>query len=52
MDLAESLKDSSTDFHQTFVIFRQSKINVFEIRRLEIGHSLLPWEPINEGVTD
>ena len=41
--LAEYLKNGSTDFHQTYVIFRQSYIEVFEIKRLKIGHSLLPW---------
>ena len=41
--LAEYLKNSITDFHQTYVIFRQSHIQVFEIKRLKIGHSLLPW---------
>ena len=37
------LKNGSTDFHQTYVIFRQSSIDVPEIKRLKIGHSLLPW---------
>ena len=41
--LAEYLKNDSTDFHSTCVIFRQSHIEVFEIERLKIGHSLLPW---------
>ena len=48
--LAEYLKDGSTDFHQTYVSFTQSYIEVFEIKRFEIGHSLLPWKPIHEGV--
>ena len=40
---AEYLKNDSTDFHQTYVIFRQSSIVSFEIKRLKTGHSLLPW---------
>ena len=40
---AEYLKNSSTDFHQTYLIFRQSSIDVFEIKRLKTAHSLLPW---------
>ena len=35
--LAEYLKNCSTDFHQTYAIL------VFEIKRSNIGHSLLPW---------
>ena len=31
--LAEYLKNNSTDFHQTYVIFRQLYIEVFEIKR-------------------
>ena len=41
--LAEYLKNSTTDFHQTYDIFRQSYMKVFEIKRLKIDHSLLPW---------
>ena len=41
--LAEYLKNGSTDFHQSYVSFRQSYIEVFEIKRLKIDHSLLPW---------
>ena len=40
---AEYLKNSSTDFYQTYLIFRQSSIEVFEIKRLNTGHSLLSW---------
>ena len=50
--LAEYLKNGSTDFHQTYVIFRQLYIKVFEIKRLKTDHSLLPWQPIHEGVLD
>ena len=39
---AEYLKNGSTDFQQTYVIFRQSCIEVFEIKRWNTGHSLLP----------
>ena len=38
--LAEYLKNGSTDFHKTFVNFRPSNIEVSEIKRLKIGHSL------------
>ena len=48
--LAEYLKNSSTDFHQNYVSFRQSYIDVFEIKRLKIDYSLLLWQPIHEGV--
>ena len=41
--LAEYLKNGPTDFHQTYVIFRQVYIEVFEMKRLKIDHSLLPW---------
>ena len=41
--LAEYLKKGSTDFHQTYGSFRQVYIDVFEIKRLKIDHSLLPW---------
>ena len=40
--LAEYLKIGSTDFHQTYVTFRQSYVEV-EIKRLETGLLLLPW---------
>ena len=40
---AEYLKNGSPDFHQTYVIFRQSSIKVFEIKRLKTGHLLFPW---------
>ena len=30
-------------FTKLYVIFRQSYIEVFEIKRLKIDHSLLPW---------
>ena len=36
--LAEYLKNASTDFYQTYVIFRQLYIAVFEIKILKIGH--------------
>ena len=42
MVLAEYLRNGSTDFHQYYVIFRQSYAEVFEIRRLNIGHLSLP----------
>ena len=41
--LAEYLKNGSTDFHQTYVIFKQSYTEVFEIKGLKIGYLLLPW---------
>ena len=41
--LAEYLKNGSPDFHQTYVTFKQSYIKAFEIKRLGIGYSLLPW---------
>ena len=41
--VAEYLKNGSTDFHQAYVIFKQSSIEVFEIKRLKTVHSLLPW---------
>ena len=37
------LKNGSTDFHQTYVIFRQSSKISFEIKGLKTDHSLLPW---------
>ena len=37
------LKKGSIDFHQTYVIFRQSSIVSFEIKTLKTGHLLLPW---------
>ena len=40
---AEYFKNGSADFQQTYVIFRQSYIQVSEIERLKIDHSLLPW---------
>ena len=30
-------------FTKLFLIFRQSYMKVFEMKRLEIGYSLLPW---------
>ena len=36
--LAEYLKNGSTDFYQTYIIFRQLYIKVFEIKILKIGH--------------
>ena len=41
--LAEYLINGSTDFHQINVTFRQSYIEIFEIKRLKIGCALLPW---------
>ena len=45
MVLAEYLKNGSSNRFSpnVNVIFRQSYIEVFEIKRLDIGHSLLPW---------
>ena len=43
MGLAEYLKKGSTYFDQTYVISGQSYTKVFEIKRLKISHSLLPW---------
>ena len=43
-------ENCSTDFYQTYVIFRQSPIVYFEIKRLKTGHLLLPWQPIDELV--
>ena len=40
--LAEYLKNGPTDFHQTYVTFKQLYIEVFEIKRLKIEYSLLP----------
>ena len=40
---AEYLKNGSTDFHQTLMLLLDNHIEVFEIKRLDIGHSLLPW---------
>ena len=40
---AKYLKNCSTSFHQTYVIFKQSSMASFEIKRLKTGHSLLPW---------
>ena len=40
--LAVYLQNGLTDIHQSCVSFRQSYIEGFEIKRLEIGHSLLP----------
>ena len=37
--LAEYLKNVSTDFHHTFVTFRQSYIEGFEIKRLDTEYS-------------
>ena len=50
MALAEYLKNSSTELHQTYVSFRQSYVEVLEIKRLKIDHSLVAtvtnsWEP-------
>ena len=39
--LAEYLKNGSTDFHNTYVSFRQVHIEIFEIKRLKIDH--LSW---------
>ena len=41
--LAEYLKKGSTDFHQTYVSFMQAYLEVFEVKKLKIDHSLLPW---------
>ena len=41
--LAEYFKNGPTDFHQTYVSVRQSYVEVFEIKRLKIDNSLLPW---------
>ena len=41
--LAEFIENGSSDFYQTYVIFRQLHIEVFEIKRLKIDYSLLPW---------
>ena len=43
MAFDEYLKNGSTDFHQTYVIFRQSSIVSFEVKRLKTGYLLLPW---------
>ena len=40
---AEYLKNSSTDFHQTYVTFRQVYLEAFKIKRWKIDQSLLPW---------
>ena len=40
--LVEYLEKGLTDFRQPFVILRQPYVKVFEIKRLKIGHSLLP----------
>ena len=40
---AEYLKNLSTDFYQTFVIFRALSVVSFKIEGLKTGHSLLPW---------
>ena len=40
---AEYLKNGATDFHPTYAIFKKPYIKVFEIRKLKVGHSLLPW---------
>ena len=45
----EYLKNDSTDFHQTYVIFKQSSKVTFEIKTLKTGHSLLPWQQVLEG---
>ena len=37
--IAEYLRNGSIDFHQTYVGFRQSYNKLFEITRLDIGHS-------------
>ena len=36
--LAEYLKNASTDFNQSYVIFRQLYIDMHEIKILKIGH--------------
>ena len=41
--LTEYLKNGSTDFHQTYVNFRQSYKELFEIKRVMIDRQLLPW---------
>ena len=41
--VAEYLKNYSTDFHQTYVTFRQVYTDVFENKRWKIDHSLLKW---------
>ena len=38
---AEYLKNGPTDFHHTYVIFRQSSTVSYEIKRLKPGHLLL-----------
>ena len=35
---AEYLKNASTDFYQSFIIFRQLYIDMHEIEILKIGH--------------
>ena len=45
---AEYIENGSTDFHQSYVIFRQSSIVSFEIKKVKTGHSLLPWQPIHD----
>ena len=39
--LAEYLKNGKTDFHQTYVIFRQLYMKAFEIEKLKIDNTLL-----------
>ena len=48
--LAEYLNNSLTDFHLTYVSFRQLYIEVFKIKRSKVDQSLLPWQPIHERV--
>ena len=47
---AEYHKNRSTDFHKTYVIFRQSSIVSSKLEILKTGHLLLPWQLIHVGV--
>ena len=49
-NFAEYLENGSTDFYQTFVIFRQSSVVAFENKRVKTGNLLMAWQPNNEGV--
>ena len=48
--LAEYLKNASTNFHQTYVMFRQLCTKVFQIKISKMCHWLLPWWSIHKGV--
>ena len=48
--LDEYLKNDLTDFTRLMSILGNLIKTFLIFKRLKIGHSLLPWEPIHKGV--